>query len=105
MLNMFAAEIPEYSNAFVVLMGVGTVFVGLVLIILVCKIMGFAVGKSIDTVKTVSPATTTAPVQSNTQTSTVIENKGELVAAISAAVAENLGRDVEAIRIVSIKKV
>ena len=102
MLNMLSAgSIPEYSNAFVVLMGIGTVFLGLILIILLCKIMGAIVGRNVaDTSKTVSPVPST-PVQAQT----AIENKGELVAAISAAVAENLGRDVEAIRIVSIKKV
>ena len=103
MLNFLAADaIPEYSNAFVVLMGLGTVFVGLILIIILCKLMGVIVGKTVDANQSAtSTPTPSAPVQ----TQTAIENKGELVAAISAAVAENLGRDVEAIRIVSIKKV
>ena len=35
----------------------------------------------------------------------VIPNRGELVAAVSAALAEELGTDVTAIRIVSIKRV
>jgi Na+-transporting methylmalonyl-CoA/oxaloacetate decarboxylase gamma subunit len=37
--------------------------------------------------------------------SDTIQNKGEFVAAISAAIAEDLGKDISAIRITKIKKI
>ena len=84
----------QISNAFVVLMGIGTVFVGLILIILFCKIIGFfcTLGK-----KEPAPAPA-APAESR------IENRGEMIAAVSAALAEELGTEVEALRIHSFKK-
>ena len=86
----------------VTLMGIGTVFAGLIVIIFMCKILGWIVGLNKET----SSATPVQAATTNTQnTSATIENKGEIVAAISSAVAESLGKDVKAIRIVSIKKV
>jgi sodium pump decarboxylase gamma subunit len=88
----------EPSIMTVVIMGIGIVFIGLTLIIIMCKILGLVVGSSKEAVSSVS-----APVQQ--AVSEPIQNKGELVAAISSAVAESLGKDVSAIRILSIKKV
>ena len=53
----------------VVAMGVGVVFVGLVLIILICKIMSL-----------------------------------EIIAAVTAACAEEMGKDISALRVISFKK-
>ena len=89
----------EEGVGFICLMGVGSVFVGLILLIFVCKIMGWLVkGKE-------QPATATAvpAVQTSVQEQP-IENKQELIAAISAAVAEELGTDVSGIRIHSLKR-
>lgn len=86
--------------ATVVLMGMGTVFVGLIIIIFMCKILGWIVGSS-NKEETPAPVETVSPAQQNAP----IQNKGEVVAAISSAVAESLGKDVRAIRIVSIKRV
>jgi len=82
----------------VVLMGVGVVFVGLVSLIIICTLLGYVVrafekGKKPSAAQT-APATQSAP----------IENKQELIAAIAAAIAEDLGEDVSAIKILSIKK-
>ena len=92
----------EVDTLTVVVMGLGIVFIGLIIIIFVCKIMGLvmtSVKKPEDTVAPViSPAA--APVAS-----APIADKGEGVAAISCAVAESLGKDVKAIRITSIKEV
>lgn len=83
------------SNIFVVCMGLGTVFFGLICIILLCYIMGYCVQKM------------TKPVEKETAAelaaTTLMENREELVAAISTAIAEDLGTDVSAIRILSIK--
>ncbi len=89
----------EHSALFVCAMGLGTVFVGLILLIFVCKVMGLLVGKNSDETPAPAPAPVVAPVAEQP-----IENKQELIAAISAAVAEELGTDVSGIRIHSIKK-
>ncbi len=91
-----------YSNLFVVCMGVGTVFVGLICIIFLCYIVGF-VCKFLDkpsqaAVASVPAANVTVPTVSNS-------NHGEIVAAISAALGEELGTDVSAIKIISIKEI
>lgn len=86
------------SNLFVVGMGVGTVFLGLVCIVLLCLIMS-AICRAAEK-KPTAPAA--EPV---TQPSArPIENRQEIIAAVSAAVAEELGTDISAIRILSFKK-
>ncbi len=80
-------------NWFVVCMGFGTVFVGLICIIIICKIMGCFFKN-----KTVKKSVKATEVKQN------IENRGEITAAISAAIAEEMGEDVSAIKILSLKK-
>ena len=91
---------PEVSNAFVVVMGVSVVFIGLICIVILCKILSAicAIGQK----KTETKTTATQPV---TVTPQVIENRQEIIAAVSAALAEELGTDVSAIRILSFKKI
>ena len=84
----------EYSNLFVVLMGVGTVFFGLICLIALVWVLG-KLFRGVD--EPVSPAPLPAPQRESS-------NGGEVLAAISAAIAEDLGTDVSAIRIVSVKK-
>ena len=97
-----AAEtmVPEQNNAFVVLLGIGTVFVGLIALIIICKLMGmfFAGTNNVDAPVKAAPVAS-APVAQE------IPNRQEMVAAISAVLAEELGTDVSAIRIHSIKRV
>ncbi len=88
----------SYPDWMVVAMGVGVVFLGLVLIILICKIMGLFFIKSAKTES--KPAVAAAPVA----TSTVIENRQEIIAAVTAACAEEMGKDISALRVVSFKK-
>ena len=76
----------DYSSVFVVLMGMGTVFFGLICLIVLTSIMGRILGRE------AAPA---APEP----------NRQELVAAVSAAIAEELGTDITGIRILSMKKV
>ena len=87
----------DYSIIFVCLMGIGTVFVGLVCLIDLTTLMGRILGRAR------IPAAVPAPVPA---VSTAPEtNREELVAAISAAIAEELGTDISGIRILSMKKV
>ncbi|MDO4608558.1 MAG: OadG family transporter subunit [Clostridia bacterium] len=94
-----AAQTPP-PDWMVVVMGVGVVFIGLVLIIVICKIMGlFFVGDS-QSKETPVVAKPTAAVNN-----TVIENRQEIIAAVTAACAEDMGKDVSAIRVISFKKI
>ena len=95
---LLAAD-PDISNVFVVCMGLGVVFVGLLSIVILSTIMS-AVIRSFEGKKTTAApaAAPAAPVAA-----APIANRGELVAAIAACVAEELGTDVSGIRIVSIK--
>lgn len=92
------------SNTFVVVLGVGTVFIGLICLILLCKIVGLLcniANKGKDTNLVTPPAAVTAPIA----TSEPIENRQEIIAAVSAAIAEELGTDISALRILSFKKI
>lgn len=85
------------SNGFVVGMGVGIVFFGLVFLVFITWLMGIIFK---DHKKEKTAAQATVPVKAEEK----IENKQELLAAVSAVVAEELGRDVSAVRILSFKK-
>ena len=104
MLNLYllekAVETQKLSNTFVVVLGIGTVFIGLICIVLLCKIIGLLCGsaKKADNAPAVSVANAAPAVNQP------IQNRQEIIAAVSAALAEELGTDVSAIRILSFKK-
>lgn len=87
----------DYSNLFVCLMGLCTVFIGLICIIALVTVMSTVVCKTEK-----KPVPASSPISAAQPTSEVTP---ELVAAVSAAIAEELGSDVSAIRIVSMKKI
>lgn len=92
-----------YSEAFVCLFGMGTVFVGLICIIILTIIMGKIMqilSKSV-AAPAAAPAAPAAPAA---QASSEIPNRQALVAAISCVLAEEMGTDVTGIRILSLKK-
>lgn len=87
----------DYSSVFVCLMGMGTVFFGLICLIVLTTIMGRICGFGKQTAPAAAvpaPATAAAPQV----------DQQELVAAVSAAIAEELGTDITGIRILSMKK-
>ena len=87
----------EISNAMAIGLGLGTVFVGLIALILICYIMSVIVKAFTKKEKPqAAPVATAAPV--------AVPNKGEFAAAVASAIAEDLGTDVTGIRIKSIKK-
>lgn len=88
----------EYSNLFVCLMGIGTVFAGLICIILLVMLMSYVCRKSDG-----KPAP--APVADPASAPKAGTIGPELIAAVSAAIAEEMGTDVSAIRIISMKKI
>ena len=89
----------DYSNLFVCLMGLCTVFIGLICIIVLVSVMSNVVRR---TDAKVAPAAIAAPAAAAPVSSAVTP---ELVAAVAAAVAEEMGTDINAIRIVSMKKI
>lgn len=85
----------EPSSLFVCLMGMGTVFFGLICLIVLTMIMGKLVG---------GHAAPAAPAPAAPPAAKPEPNRQELVAAVSAAIAEELGTDITGIRILSMKK-
>ena len=90
------------SNTFVVLMGMGTVFVGLISIVIICSIMGMLCKTFIKEEQIQEP--TKAPAAAAVK-SAAVENKQEIIAACCAAIAEELDTDVSGIKVVSFKRV
>ena len=83
-------------NWFVVVMGLGTVFVVLILIIGLCWILSLVCRERKQERAEVEPATSSpAPTV----------NRGELAAVVAAAISEYTGTDASALRILSIKKI
>ena len=89
------------SNTFVVLMGIGTVFVGLICIVFLCMAMSAVIraleGQHREPGVPEAAVAVPGPVAP-------IPKRGELVAAIAAALAEELGTDTPGFRIVSLKR-
>ncbi|MBQ6249506.1 MAG: OadG family protein [Oscillospiraceae bacterium] len=89
----------DYSNLFVCLMGICTVFIGLICIIVLVSAMSAVVRATDKAMAKPAPAVTAVPAADRDQVSPA------MVAAVSAAIAEEMGTDISAIRIVSFKKV
>lgn len=109
-LNLLAAAAQEAypSTTFVVLLGIGVVFLGLICIIVLCMFISMILNKSKSgSAAPIVPAAPAAPIVSATPAAPVaaqIPDKQAFVAAVSAAIAEELGTDVSALRIISIKQ-
>ena len=86
---------PEYGSLFVCLMGMGTVFFGLICLIVLTTIMGKIVGGR------PAPA---APAPVAAAPAAQEGNRQEIAAAVSAAIAEELGTRLTGLRIVCMKK-
>ena len=99
-LNLMSAT-AQYGDITVAALGIGTVFFGLVCIIFICTIFGKIFANT--SKKTVStPAPAAVPAASAELSA---EEKGAIIAAVSAVIAEELGTDVSALRIHSFKKI
>jgi Na+-transporting methylmalonyl-CoA/oxaloacetate decarboxylase gamma subunit len=108
-----ANTVSEPETWMVCLLGVTVVFAGLICIIAIVALMNalttIKVAKSVAPKESAAPAAVApaAPAANSAATPVAapIENRGEIVAAVCAAVAEELGTDVSAIRVVSFKKI
>lgn len=90
----------EPSIPFVILMGVGIVFIGLVCIILLTMAMSAVCRSMGDKTPAPAPAAPAAPAVRTE----AIPNRQAMIAAIAVAVAEEMGTDPAGIRILSVKK-
>ena len=90
-------EAQSISSLTVFGLGIGLVFVGLICIIILCAVMGAICKAAIKDKPASAPATTK-------KAETQIANRGEFIAAVSAAIAEEMGTDISGIRILSVKK-
>ena len=88
------------SNLTVILMGLGVVFTGLIVLIFACYIMGAIFKLTGKNKKEEKPAAAPASVSAPAD----IPNRGEFIAAVSAAIAEASGTDAAGFRIVKIEK-
>jgi len=112
----------EVSNLFMCLMGMGTVFVGLICIVLICRVLGMAVQGAqrrrltvLEPVGALELDIVFAPVVSAPSVvmksapavseEPEMENRQQLIAAISVAIAEEMGTDVSGIRVMSFKQI
>ena len=86
---------PEYGSLFVCLMGMGTVFFGLICLIVLTTIMGKIVGGR-PAPAPPAPVSAAPPAPAG--------KRHEIAAADSPANAEELGTSITGIRIVSMKK-
>jgi len=88
----------------VCLLGVGVVFIGLVLMVGIVMLMNAVC----DALAKKSKASPVSPAQTAAQTAVqtaVIENRDEIAIAACVAIAEATGTDASALRVVSLKKV
>lgn len=90
----------EYSSLFVTLMGIGTVFFGLICIIFLTMAMG-AILKG----KEKAPAAAAAPAAAPAPAPAPQGMQPEIVAAITAALSEEVGISSRSMNIVNIKKI
>ena len=88
----------DYPAIFVILMGLGTVFFGLVCLIVLTMCMGRVLSRTAPEAPPSAPPVVLpkAPIKE--------PNLPEMVAAISAAIAEELDTDVTGIRILSMRR-
>ena len=89
----------DYSSIFVILMGLGTVFFGLICLIALTTLMG----------RILSATPAAVPAAGRTATVPVAPaaaepNRQERAAAVSAAIAEELGIDITGLRILSMRR-
>lgn len=89
------------SNTFVCLMGMGTVFIGLICIVLICSLTSIVI-KSTSKPTEKKPAPVSAPAPASTLSAA---EKQAIIAGTCAVIAEELGTDVNNIRVLSFRKI
>ena len=101
--KLLEAAAAEPSFLQVVAMGLTTVFVVLICLIIIIKVMGAIMAGAVKAAPAPAPAAPAAAAPAAAAAAPQ-PNKQQLVAAISAAIAEDMGGSVDHIRIHSIRK-
>lgn len=101
--KLLEAAAAEPSFLQVVAMGLITVFVVLICLIIIIKVMGAIMAGAVKAAPAPAPAAPAAAAPAAAAAAPQ-PNKQQLVAAISAAIAEDMGESVDHIRIHSIRK-
>ena len=90
---------------FVLVLGMGTVFIGLFLLVLIIKVMGFIAGKTVKTPAAPAAAAKAAPAPAPAPVVYPHEvDRYAFDAAVAAAIAAYTGRDIKGFRITRITK-
>lgn len=97
------SAVKDYPSVFVILMGLGTVFFGLICLIALTMVMGRIMAGLAATAPV--PAAGVEPQPSAVRFSVGEPDRKELAAAVGAVIAEELGTDVTGIRILSMRRV
>lgn len=100
-LALLAVETP--SVGFVCFLGIMVVFIGLACIIGVISLMNASVARAKASEKKPDRQTPAEPTAK--APAAPIQNREEIIAAVCAAVAEENGTDISAIRVISFKKI
>ena len=87
------------SNTFVCLMGVGTVFIGLICIVLICNIQSMILKK------VSKPKAQAKNISEPVTTDLDPAEKAEIIAGTCACIAKELGKDASNIKVLSFKRV
>ncbi|MBR5292799.1 MAG: OadG family protein [Clostridia bacterium] len=95
-------KLTNVSPVFVLLLGMGTVFFGLLCLIVLTKLMSKVLGEGKDAAAKAAPAPVAAPVQAATPD---VADRKAFDAAIAAAIATYMGGEPQGLRIRSIKKI
>ena len=95
-----STDVPNANVPFTVLLGVSVVFVGLICIVGLVTLMNLLCAEKSKPEASPVASPSTAP----TAGPAVIANRQEIIAAVVAAVAEEEGTDISAIRVLSFKK-
>ncbi len=94
----------HYNPFFVMVLGMGTVFVGLILLIYLTRIMSYFIEKKNPSISAQATAAA-APVAAPVPQAAAITNRPQFVAAVSAAIATAMGTEPNGLRIHSIQPV
>ncbi len=95
----------DYASVFVILMGLGTVFFGLICLIALTTIMGNVLKKFTESASVSAPAPVPMAKPIMAAPLPARETRPEVIAAVSAAIAEELGTDITGLRILSMKRI
>ena len=89
------------SDVLVCIIGIGTVFVGLVTLVLICNALSIVCKALFKAEPAKQEKTAPVSAPKNAQ----IENKQEIIAGVCAVIAEELGTDVNNLKVTSFKRV